>query len=50
MTSERERRRVEFLARAAEADKMAAQAKDCRAKESWKEIADGYRHLAAHNS
>jgi hypothetical protein len=50
MTSERETRRAEFLARAADADKLAAEAKSTQAEESWKEIAEGYRHLAAHNS
>lgn len=50
MRGEREKRRAEFLTKAAEADKFAAESKDSRIRDSWKEIADGYRDLAARNA
>lgn len=40
-------RRDEYLARASEADKQAAQAKDTQVRESWQRIAESYRELAA---
>lgn len=42
----REARIAAFLARAKEAEEMAAKAKDPQARDSWITIADGYRNLA----
>ncbi len=50
MDNAREKRRAEFLARAAEADQAAAEAKDAKANADWKKIADGYHDLAARNA
>jgi len=46
----REQRRADFLAKAAEADKSAADAKDFQMRVSWQRIADSYRELAIRNS
>jgi hypothetical protein len=40
-------RQANYLASAAEADKKAAQCKDEQARETWLEIANNYRGLAA---
>ena len=41
-------RRDEYLAQAADADKMSAAARDETAKKTWNQIADNYRDLASH--
>ena len=44
---DREQRQAEYLAKAAEAEKEAAEAKSPDMRESWLKIAQGYRDLAA---